>query len=77
MKIKKEKIGKENIKKLGFYFIPPKDIILKPNLFKKDNNVEVKIIDGQITPENIHLAKGFDGVQQVKTQKFRLKFMEN
>ena len=33
-----EKIGKENIKKLGFYFIPPKDIILKPNLFKKDNN---------------------------------------
>lgn len=33
-----EKIGKENIKKLGFYFIPSKDIILKPNLFKKDNN---------------------------------------
>lgn len=33
-----EKIGKENIKKLGFYFIQPKDIILKPNLFKKDNN---------------------------------------
>lgn len=33
-----EKIGKENIKKLGFYCIPPKDIILKPNLFKKDNN---------------------------------------
>ena len=33
-----EKIRKENIKKLGFYFIPPKDIILKPNLFKKDNN---------------------------------------
>ena len=28
------KIGLENIKKLGFYFIPPKDIILKPSLFK-------------------------------------------
>lgn len=45
--------------------------------WSKDNNVEVKIIDGQITPENIHLAKGFDGVQQVKTQKFRMKFMKN
>lgn len=33
-----EKIGKENIKKLGFYFIPSKDIILKPSLFDKDNN---------------------------------------
>ena len=33
-----EKIGKENIKKLGFYFIPPKDIILKPSLLNKDNN---------------------------------------
>ena len=33
-----EKIGKENIKKLGFYSITPKDIILKPSLFKKDNN---------------------------------------
>lgn len=33
-----EKIGKENIKKLGFYFIPSKDIILKPSLFNKDNN---------------------------------------
>ncbi len=33
-----EKIGKENIKKLGFYFIPPQDIILKPSLFNKDNN---------------------------------------
>ena len=33
-----EKIGKENIKKLGFYFIPPKDIILKPSLFNKNNN---------------------------------------
>lgn len=33
-----EKIGKENIKKLGFYFISPKDIILKPSLFNKDNN---------------------------------------
>ena len=28
----KEKIGEENIKKLGFYFIPSKDIILKPSL---------------------------------------------
>ena len=34
----KEKIGEENIKKLGFYFIPTKDIILKPSLFNKDNN---------------------------------------
>ena len=34
----KEKIGEENIKKLGFYFIPAKDIILKPSLFKKNNN---------------------------------------
>lgn len=33
-----EKIGKENIKKLDFYFIPSKDIILKPSLFNKDNN---------------------------------------
>ena len=33
-----EKIGKESIKKLGFYFISPKDIILKPSLFIKDNN---------------------------------------
>ena len=33
-----EKIGEENIKKLGFYFIPAKDIILKPSLFNKDNN---------------------------------------
>ena len=33
-----EKIGKENIKKLGFYFIPSKDIILKPSLFKQNNN---------------------------------------
>ena len=33
-----EKIGKENIKKLGFYFIPSKDIILKPSLLNKDNN---------------------------------------
>ena len=32
----KEKIGEENIKKLGFYFIPSQDIILKPSLFKKD-----------------------------------------
>lgn len=30
-----EKIGKENIKKLGFYYIESKDIILKPSLFKK------------------------------------------
>lgn len=34
----KEKIGEENIKKLGFNFIDPKDIILKPSLFNKDNN---------------------------------------
>lgn len=33
-----EKIGKENIKKLGFYYIESKDIILKPSLFKKTNN---------------------------------------
>ena len=33
-----EKIGKENMKKLGFYFIQPKDIILKPSLFKQNNN---------------------------------------
>lgn len=30
--------GEEVIKKLGFYYISPKDIILKPSLFKKDNN---------------------------------------
>lgn len=34
----KEKIGEENIKKLGFYFIHSQDIILKPSLFNKDNN---------------------------------------
>lgn len=34
----KEKIGEENIKKLGFYFIPSQDITLKPSLFNKDNN---------------------------------------
>ena len=33
-----EKIGIENIKKLGFYYIEPKDIILNPSLFKNDNN---------------------------------------
>lgn len=33
-----EKIGKENIKKLGFYYIESKDIILKPSLFKIANN---------------------------------------
>lgn len=32
------KIGYENMKKLGFYFIPSKDIILKPSLFKTDDN---------------------------------------
>ena len=32
-----KKIGEENIKKLGIYYIAPKDIILKPSLFK-DNN---------------------------------------
>ena len=30
--------SEENIKKLGIYYIPPKDIILKPSLFNKDNN---------------------------------------
>ena len=34
----KENIREENIKKLGFYFISPEDIILKPSLFNKDNN---------------------------------------
>ena len=33
-----DKFGIEVIKKLGFYFIAPKDIILKPNLFKSNNN---------------------------------------
>ena len=33
-----EKIAKENMKKLGFYFIPSKDILLKPSLFDNDNN---------------------------------------
>jgi len=33
----KNKIEEENIKKLGFYHIEPKDIILKPSLFKNDN----------------------------------------
>lgn len=37
--------------------------------WSKDNNVEVKIIDGQITPENIHLAKGFDGVTTSQNTK--------
>ena len=32
-----KKIGEENIKKLGIYYIDAKDIILKPSLFK-DNN---------------------------------------
>ena len=32
------KFGIEVIKKLGFYFIPPNDIILKPNLFISNNN---------------------------------------
>ena len=31
------KIGEENIKKLGINYIPPKDIILKPSLFKNNN----------------------------------------
>ena len=29
----------------------------------------MKIIDGQITPENIHLAKGFDGVTTSQNTK--------
>lgn len=33
-----KKYGEENIKKLGFYYIEPKDIILKPSIFKEDNN---------------------------------------
>ena len=33
-----DKFGIEVIKKLGFYFIAPNDIILKPNLFKSNNN---------------------------------------
>ena len=33
-----DKFGIEVIKKLGFYFIEPQDIILKPNLFKKNTN---------------------------------------
>ena len=37
--------------------------------WSKDNNVEVKIIDGQITPENVHLAKGFDGVSTSQNTK--------
>lgn len=32
-----KKIEEENIKKLGIYYIPPKDIILKPSLFKNNN----------------------------------------
>lgn len=32
-----KKIGEENIKKLGIYYIVPKDIILKPSLFKNNN----------------------------------------
>ena len=32
-----KKIGEENIKKLGIYYIQPKDIILKPSLFKNNN----------------------------------------
>lgn len=32
-----KKIGEENIKKLGIYYIPSKDIILKPSLFKNNN----------------------------------------
>ena len=37
--------------------------------WSKDNNVEVKIIDGQLTPENVHLAKGFDGVTTSQNMK--------
>ena len=33
-----KKYGEEVLKKLGFYYIPPQDIILNPSLFKKDNN---------------------------------------
>ena len=32
-----KKLGEENIKKLGIYYIQPKDIILKPSLFKNNN----------------------------------------
>lgn len=32
-----KKLGEENIKKLGIYYIHPKDIILKPSLFKNNN----------------------------------------
>ena len=33
----KEKEYVKNIKKLGFYFITPKDTILKPSPLNKDN----------------------------------------
>lgn len=32
-----KRLGEENIKKLGIYYIQPKDIILKPSLFKNNN----------------------------------------
>ena len=37
IEVESKKIGEENIKKLGIYYIESKDIILKPSLFK-DNN---------------------------------------
>lgn len=36
----------------------------------------MKIIDGQITPENIHLAKGFDGVSTSQNTKVPTKVYE-
>ena len=33
-----EKIGEENIKKLGYYYIPSKDVILKPSIFTNNHN---------------------------------------
>lgn len=36
--------------------------------WSEENNVEVKVADGQLTTENIHLAKGFDGVTTSQNQ---------
>lgn len=36
--------------------------------WSKENNVEVKVADGQLTLDNIHLVKGFDGVTTSQNQ---------
>lgn len=44
--------------------------------WSKEHNVEIKIVDGQLTPETVHLAKGFDGVTTSQNTKVPAEIYE-